>query len=77
MRSVTFHLPPTQARELKVWAHTVTADGASQSLPAIVEVQCGNESKQFDLKLSDGQIVLPVTDGECGLRITLPERDGR
>jgi hypothetical protein len=77
MRSVTFRLPATQARELKVWAHTATPDGASEGLPAIVEVRCGNESRQFDLKLSDGQVVLPLTDGECWLRITLPEGGGQ
>ncbi|HKA21901.1 MAG TPA: hypothetical protein VKN18_26730 [Blastocatellia bacterium] len=73
LRSITFHLPVTQARELKVWAHTVTADGASESLPVHVDVYCGNETKQFDLRLSGGQIVLPLTVGECSLRITLPE----
>ena len=77
LRSVTFKLPATEARELKVWAHTITPDGASVSLPGVVEVQCENESRQFDLKLSDGQIVMPLTDGECWLRITLPEADSR
>jgi len=77
LRSVTFKLPATEARELKVWAHTITPDGASVSLPGVVEVQCENESRKFDLKLSDGQIVMPLTDGECCLRITLPEADSR
>lgn len=77
LRSITFRLPATQARELKVWTHTVTPDGASVSLPANVEVQHGNESRQFDLTLSDGHIVLPLGDGECMLRITLPGGDGR
>jgi hypothetical protein len=76
LRSVTFHLPATQARELKVWAHTVTSDGASVSLPAHLDVYCGNDTKQFDLRLSGGQIVLPLTVGECSLCITLPERKG-
>ena len=75
MRSVTFLLPATQARELKVWAHTVTPDGASESLPAHAEVCCDNDTKQFDLRLSGGQIVLPLTAGECALRITFPERE--
>ena len=76
LRSITFHLPATQARELKVWAHTVTVDGTSESLPAHVNVYCGNETKQFDLRLSGGQVVLPLTVGECWLRITFPEREG-
>lgn len=75
LRSATFHLPATQARELKVWAHTVTPDGASESLPALVEVHCGDGTRQFDLKLSGGQVVMPLTSGECSLRITLPKSD--
>ena len=77
LRSVTFRLPATRARELKVWAHTVTPDGASEGLAAAVEIQYGNESRQFDLKLSGGQVILPVSDGECSLRISLGEGDGR
>ena len=77
LRSVTFRLPATRARELKVWAHTVTPDGASEGLAAAVEIQYGNESRQFDLKLSGGQVILPVSDGECSLRISLGEGDGK
>jgi len=74
LRSVTFQLPATKARELKVWAHTVTPDGSSQSLPALVEVQCGGNAKRFDLKLSGGQAVLPITGDACELQIAFSER---
>jgi hypothetical protein len=40
LRSVTFKLPPTEARELKVWAHSVKPDGSSASMPASVELDC-------------------------------------
>lgn len=73
LRSATFHLPPTSARELKVWAHRVTPDGNSEGLPALVEVHCGENTKRFDLKLSGGQAVLPLTGDASWLRITLPE----
>jgi len=76
LRYATFHLPAMEARELKVWAHKVTPDGNSQGLPALVEFHCGSEIKQFDLKLSGGQIVLPVAGDECWLRLTLPETEG-
>ena len=69
LRSVTFHLPATGARELKVWAHTVTPDGSSQSLPAIMELQCGGEAKRFDLKLSGGKALVPITGDACRLQI--------
>ena len=76
LRSVTFHLPAMEARELKVWAHKVTPDGNSQGLPALVEFRYGSETKQFDLQLSGGQVVLPVAGEECRIRITLPEIEG-
>jgi hypothetical protein len=73
LRSVTFHLPATGARELKVWAHTVTPDGSSQSLPAIMELQCGGEAKRFDLKLSGGKALVPITGDACRLQIAFAE----
>jgi hypothetical protein len=73
LRSVTFHLPATQARELKVWAHTVTPDGTSESLPVLAEICCGDETKRFDLKLSGGQVVVPITGDACRLQIAFAE----
>lgn len=73
LRYATFHLPATVARELKVWVHRVTLEGGSEDLPALVEVHCGNKTRRFDLKLSGGQVVLPLTGDACWLRITLPE----
>lgn len=75
LRSATFRLPAAQAKELKVWAHRVTPEGDSEGLPALVEIHSGSDISRFDLKLSGGQVVLPVTSGECWLRITLPEKD--
>ncbi len=76
LRYATFHLPATLARELKVWAHTVTPEGSSEGLPALLEVHCGNETRRFDLKLSGGEVVLPLTSDACWLRMTLPEPSG-
>jgi hypothetical protein len=73
LRYATFHLPATAARELKVWAHKVTPDGGSEGLPALLEVHCGNEIRRFDLTLSGGEVVLPLSSDACWLRITLPE----
>ena len=73
LRRATFQLPATLAREIKVWAHTVASDGTSKGLPAMLDVHCGDETKQFDLKLSDGQVLLPFTGEACRLDITLPE----
>jgi hypothetical protein len=56
-----------------VWAHKITPEGDSEGLPALLEVHCGDEKKDFDLKLSGGQVVLPLEDQACRLAITLPE----
>ena len=74
LRRATFQLPTTSSRELKVWAHKITPEGDSESLPALLGVHCGGETKQFDLKLSDGQALLPLTGEACQLEITLSEQ---
>jgi amino acid permease len=74
LRHAVLHLPPGQARELKVWAHRVTPEGASEGLPALVEISAGNETSRFDLRLSSGQVIIPVT-GACSVRITFPGPD--
>jgi len=73
LRRATFQLPATPARELKVWAHKITPEGDSTGLPALLEVHCGDETTRFDLKLSGGQALLPLTGEACRLEITLPE----
>jgi hypothetical protein len=75
LRHATFHLPATSARELKVWAHRVTSDGGSEGLSALVEIPSGAGTKQFDLRLSGGQVILPLTGGEAWVRVVFPERE--
>ena len=76
LRYAIFQLPAGQAQELKVWAHKVTAEGDSESLPTLLEVHCGDECTRFDLRLSDGQVLLPLTSEPCWLEITFPEPPG-
>ena len=73
LRYAIFQLPAGQAQELKVWAHRVMPEGDSEGLPALLEVHCGSETTRFDLKLSGGQVLLPLTSEACRLEITLPE----
>ena len=63
------------ATSLKVWAHRVTPEGDSEGLAGLVHVRQGGETKQFDLKLSRGQVELPVASGDCEVEITLSEAD--
>ena len=72
LHGATFNLGPTAARELKVWAHRVTPDGHSESLPAHVRVTSGDAAASwFDLKQHDGQVVLPLNQKPCQVVITL------
>lgn len=72
LRGATFHLPATQTKELKVWAHRVTPDGNSEGLPVLLEAHCGTETKRFDLKLTGGQVVMPFDGRACRVEITFP-----
>jgi hypothetical protein len=71
LRTVTIQLPITLASELKVWVHRVTLEWDSESLPAQLEVHATGEPARFDLKLSEGQVLLPLNDQHSWLRITL------
>ena len=73
LRYAIFQIPAGQAQELKVWAHKITPEGNSTGLPALLEVRCGDETTRFDLKLSGGQALMPLTGEACQLEITLPE----
>ncbi len=66
-----FQVPGAGARELKAWVHRITPEGNSEGLPALLIVHCDGERKEFDMKLSDGQVVLPLSDYECRLEINL------
>lgn len=73
LRYATFQLPTKRRiEELRVWAHRGKPNGDSESLPALLEVHRGDKTMQFDLKLSGGKVLLPLSDASC-LRITLPE----
>lgn len=58
-----------------MWAHRVTQEGGSEGLAGLLEVDHGNETKQFDLKLLGGQVILPGIGGDCSVRIVLPKSD--
>jgi hypothetical protein len=73
LHCATLQLSPDTARELKVWAHQVTPEGDSESLPALVELRRGDQTKQFDVRLSDGQVVFPLDGDEFQLQIILQE----
>lgn len=73
LRYAAFQLSPGPAGELKVWAHKITPEGDSESLPALVELRRGDQAQQFDVRLSGGQAVFPLNDDAFQLQITLQE----
>jgi hypothetical protein len=77
LRQATFRLgrdvDTTVTTQLKVWGHKVTPEGDSEGITGLLHVRQGEETKRFDLKLSKGQVVLPVAPGACQIDITLAE----
>ena len=54
-----------------MWAHKVTAEGDSEGIVGLLHVRQGEETGQFDLKLSKGQVLLPGAPGPCQVDIIL------
>ena len=73
LRSVTFDLPATPARELKVWAHQINPEGHSEPLPARLEVRLGAETRQWDMSQSGGEALLPLNGAGCRVQVALRE----
>jgi hypothetical protein len=67
------HGEPGVARDLKIWAHRITAEDDSEPLPAHLQVHL-EEVRDFDLELSDGQVVLPLTRPSWRVDITFAKR---
>jgi hypothetical protein len=72
LRSARFQLPATPARELKVWAHMITSEGTSGSLPARLTVYDGEERRKVNLGQSGGQVVLGLNHERCRLDVAFP-----
>jgi hypothetical protein len=72
---VTVTLPPGTSRDVKVWAHRVTAAGASEGLAALVDITCRGERRRFDMALSSGQAVATVDGAGALVAIALRDPD--
>jgi hypothetical protein len=71
LRYATFELPAHVARQLEVWAHRVSASGASTALPAVAQVHDGAQPQRYDVRLSGGRVIVPLSGGACSLRIEM------
>ena len=59
--------------DVKVWAHRVTPEGESESLPARAMVRGGDRGDTTDLSLSRGETVVPFADAVLEVHIVLRE----
>jgi amino acid permease len=73
LQSITFQLPPTQAKELKIWLHQLTPEDFSVGLPAQVTIYQGQAQQEIDLTSAGGQVVLPLSDQACRVEVSLAE----
>ena len=72
LQSVGIDLPVGRARELKVWAHTISPEGISESLPVRLAVHDGDEERDVELGESGGQIVLRLKHELLRLEFAFP-----
>ncbi|MBU1879313.1 MAG: hypothetical protein KJ734_10220 [Chloroflexi bacterium] len=75
LRRATFDMLPGRTRQLKVWAHRVTAENDSVTLAGQVDVRSGEEGQPVtrDLALAGGPIIMPLTGESCQVSIDLPQ----
>jgi hypothetical protein len=71
LRYATFELPAHVARQLEIWAHRVSASGESTALPAVAQVHDGGQLQRYDVRLSGGRVIVPLSGGVCSLRIEM------
>jgi amino acid permease len=71
-RSVEVRLPAGSARELKVWAHAISADGISEPLPAVAVIHAGGDRLEADLTRSGGQAVVHLPTDATTVEMAVP-----
>jgi amino acid permease len=77
VRSIELELPAGPAREVKVWTHSISADGISEPAPARLAIVDGPDRREVDLAVTGGQAVMPVRgDGPVHLVVELPPQPG-
>jgi hypothetical protein len=71
LHSVSFQLPATPAKELKVWLHRLTQEGDSEGIPAHVKIKCGDQAQTVTLSPAQKQVVLPLKSRPCQVEIAI------
>jgi amino acid permease len=71
LRSIAFEVPPSMARELRVWVHGETSEGELEPIHSVVEVSDEDGARQVDAP--SGRAVVAIDGGPARLRILLSE----
>ena len=61
--------------DVKVWAHRVTPEGESESLPAHVRLRSGDELRVADVALTRGEAVFSLNDSDPEIELVLKGPD--
>jgi amino acid permease len=76
VRWVSFQLPPSATRQLKVWVHAVTPEGDSEPIAATVSLEPGADGKRIRAGDSDGVVHLELLDPAPRVHVTLEGTGG-
>jgi hypothetical protein len=71
LRTAVVELPSSPVRELKVWAHRLTREGLSETLPSMLVLENGTGGSHYDLATSEGQVIVAVSGEAQRLEIVV------
>jgi amino acid permease len=69
LRTIAFVLPPSEARQLRVWVHGETSEGELEAIHSAVEILDEDGERQIDAP--SGRAILEINGGPARLRILL------
>ena len=70
LRSATFHLPQTEAKQLKVWVHRITGNRESEGIRARVRVE-PDATPEVLTESHDGVALIALPPWEVRVRVTM------
>lgn len=72
LRSVIVALPEHAARELELWIHSISNDGASVSMASDVDIITGADSRRLTISGGSGPLATPIGRDAIVVKIVLP-----
>lgn len=74
LNSLSFQLPQSETRELKLWVHQITQEGGAGDIAAKSTLNSREEQRELELSGSDNQVILPLDVPPGELEITLQSK---